>query len=106
MSTLPRSLNRWFMLLLACLIPATAMAACSFSSISGSGFDGYENGVFYVLPAGGSGSLSISFTATSGCTWSVSSPDSWITFPGPISGSNSSSSVGIPVNVAANNSSL
>lgn len=105
MSVLPRNLNRWFMLLLGCLIPATALADCAFNSVSGSGFDGYGNGAFYVLPSGGSGSLSISFTASSGCTWSVSSPDSWVTFPGPISGSNSNSSVGISVNVAANTSS-
>ena len=91
--------------LLVCLSFASVAKSqtCAFSSITGSGFDGYGQNIFYVLPGGGTGTLTINFTAP-GCEWTIESSQSWITFDGPTSGVNTTTSVPITVNVPDNSS--
>lgn len=99
-----------------CAAPS-ARAQCSFSGASGP-FTGIYSDSFIdgtsgalMLPSGGNGTLGITFTASSGCTWSVQweawvngvetvSP-SYVTFSGPTSGSNTSTSVTIPVAITS-----
>jgi len=82
-------------------------ATCAFSSVSLSGFTTTSNSppTAFVVPGGGSGTLTLTFTASSGCNWAVSSPQPWVTFQGVTSAMNSSTSVSIPLTVAANTSS-
>ena len=73
---------------------AKASLVCAFSS-----FTNNSGSNEYTFPSsGGSGSVSINFTTSSGCTWSVSAT-SFITISGPTSGSNTSTSVTIPFTV-------
>src|SRR5580658_1005771 len=91
---------------LACLVCASVARSqtCAFSGISGSGFWAYNGNTFFVPPSGGSnGILTINFTVT-GCQFQVESAQSWITFQGTTSGTNSTTSVQIPFSVAPNSS--
>ena len=76
---------------------------CSFSSITASGGQAM-GGIWGFTSAGGSGSVTINFTAASGCAWSLGSSSgdgsgSFINFTGPTSGSNTSTAVTIPFTV-------
>ena len=84
------------------LIPA-AKAACAVSGTpafsGGLGTDG--NGNLFYTSSGGSGTVSISFTAASGCTYYVTSNSSWLTSTVSTSTQNSGASVNVTFNVAA-----
>jgi uncharacterized protein (TIGR03437 family) len=84
-------------------LPAVAQAQCSYSSVSGSGFYAWSPGTYLVLPSGGNGSLTLSFTGA-GCTYSVSF-EAPASPTGVTSGTASSTSVTIPFSVAANDAS-
>src|SRR5690242_11659162 len=82
---------------------AKGATACSFSGVTGNGFNQFSGSpnTFFVLPSGGSGGLTITFFGT-GCTWSVSTGQPWITFSGATSGTNPGQSVSVGINVAPN----
>jgi uncharacterized protein (TIGR03437 family) len=95
------------LLSLTLVLPIVATAqtgSCGFSGFSLTGFTNSSNEptTAFVDPAGGSGTLTLTFTAASGCNWEVSSPQPWVTFGGASSGANSGTSVSIPVTVAPN----
>ena len=85
----------------------TAKAQCSFVSVTGSGFYKWSGTDAFVLPEGGSGTLTFNFTGA-GCTWEMffeGGDVNGITLPGDGSldpyGTSSSTSVSIPITVAS-----
>jgi len=92
---------------LACLacIPA-AHAQCAVSGVpvfSGAAVNPDANGNMFYTESGGSGSVSIQFTAASGCTYFVASDSSWLTISQSYPAANQSASVTVPFNVVFNN---
>ncbi len=96
-----------FVLSLACLacIPA-AHAQCAVSGVpvfSGAPINPDANGNMFYTETGGSGSVSIQFTATSGCTYFVASDSSWLTTSVNSPTVNQSASMTVTFLVAFNN---
>jgi len=92
-----------FGLILGCC--SQMQAQCTSGSISGgSGFYSFNvtasGDVYFIEPAGGTGTLNLSFVGT-GCTWSVSTGTTWLT-PSPASGTSSSSSQPVTLTAAPN----
>ena len=100
---------RWLWIpLLWLTFSSTAAAACSFSSVSGTGFWAWQPDEFFVLPSGGSGSLTINFNGA-GCSWAVSfNGNVPLTFTTPNAGSfsNGPATVGLMVSATASTSPL
>jgi large repetitive protein len=96
-----------FVLSLACLacIPA-AHAQCAVSGVpvfSGAPINPDAYGNMFYTETGGSGSVSIQFTATSGCTYFVASDSSWLTTSVNSPTVNQSASMTVTFLVAFNN---
>ena len=92
---------------LACLacVPA-AYAQCSVSGVpvfSGAAVNPDAYGNMFYTESGGSGSVSIQFTAASGCTYFVASDSSWLATSQSYPAANQSASVTVPFNVIFNN---
>jgi uncharacterized protein (TIGR03437 family) len=94
-----------FVLSLACLACVPAVhAQCAVSGVpvfSGAPPDTYGN-MFYT-ESGGSGSVSIQFTAPSGCSYVLASDSSWLTASPSSPTANQSASVTVTFNVVFNN---
>lgn len=100
---------RVVVLVLACFsfVPS-AHAACAASGtpLFGGGVENPDtNGGIFFTESGGSGSVSFSFSAPSGCTFYVSSDSSWLTTSQPSSAPNDGTSATITFNVASNSAS-
>jgi uncharacterized protein (TIGR03437 family) len=96
-----------FVLSLACLacVPA-AHAQCALSGapvFSGAAVNPDVYGNMFYTESGGTGSVSIQFTATSGCTYFVASDSSWLVVSQPTPTANQSASVTVTFNVVFNN---
>src|SRR5580698_7715314 len=90
-------------LTLACLacVPA-AHAQCAVSGVpvfSGAPVNPDALGAMFYTETGGPGSVSIQFTATSGCTYFVASDSSWLSTSQPSPAANQSASATIPFTV-------
>jgi len=96
-----------FVLSLACLacVPA-AHAQCAVSGVpvfSGAPVNPDANGNMFYTESGGSGSVSIQFTAVSGCSYFLGSDSSWLTTSVSSPTANQSASMTVTFNVAFNN---
>jgi hypothetical protein len=109
LSRADRLVPRFFMavILLLFMVAPAANAQCSFVSVSGSGFYNWVGTNAYVLPAGGTGTLSFNFTGA-GCTWELyfeNGDTNGITLPGDgslnLSGTSSGTSVSLAISVAS-----
>src|ERR1035438_9729623 len=109
LSRADRLVPRFFMavILLLFMVAPAANAQCSFVSVSGSGFYNWVGTNAYVLPAGGTGTLSFNFSGA-GCTWELyfeNGDTNGITLPGDgslnLSGTSSGTSVSLAISVAS-----
>jgi uncharacterized protein (TIGR03437 family) len=96
-----------FILSLACLacVPA-AHAQCAVSGVpvfSGAPVNPDAYGNMFYTESGGSGSVSIQFTATSGCSYFLASDSSWLTASQSSPAANQSTSVTVTFNIVFNN---
>lgn len=96
-----------FVVSLACLawVPA-AHAQCAVSGVpvfSGAPVNPDAYGNMFYTETGGSGSVSIQFTAATGCSYYLSSDSSWLTSSQPSPVANQSASVTVTFNVVFNN---
>src|ERR1022692_871924 len=107
LSRADRLVPRFFMavILLLFMVAPAANAQCSFVSVSGSGFYNWVGTNAYVLPAGGTGTLSFNFTGA-GCTWELyfeNGDTNGITLPGDgslrLRGTGSGTSVSLAISV-------
>ncbi len=105
--TLRHKLPLFVLSLSALSFVPNAKAACAVSGVpvfSGSFLD--TNGAFFYTEAGGSGSVSIQFTASSGCTYFVTSDSSWLTTSQSSSVQNQGTSVTVTFSLAPNSTSI
>src|SRR5271154_2010264 len=85
----------------------SAKAACAVSGtpvFSGTYID--TNGAFFYTEAGGSGSVSFQFTASTGCTFFVASDSTWLTTSQSASAPNQGTSVTVTFSLAPNSTSI
>ncbi len=99
-----------FVLSCACLaLVPHATAACAVSGVplfTGAPVDPDGDGNMFYTETGGSGSVTIFFTAITGCTYYVASDSAWLTTSQSTSAPNHGSSVTVTFSVAANSASF
>lgn len=109
LATFRRSLPL-FVLSCACLaLVPRAYAACAVSGVplfTGAPVDPDGDGNMFYTETGGSGSVTIFFTAITGCTYYVASDSAWLTTSQSTSAPNHGSSVTVTFSVAANSASF